>query len=131
MGLDISHDAFSGAYSAFNRLRQVIAEATGGSFPPHDDPAKNRDWYYSGDVHQESMPGLWEFMLHSDCDGEIAPDLCARLADDLEQILPRVEALQKPDAGHIARAGGYAAVVRQLIKGARAAAEAGEPLEFY
>ena len=35
MGLDVSHDAFHGAYSAFNRLRQFVCAATGGSFPPH------------------------------------------------------------------------------------------------
>lgn len=35
MGLDTSHDAFHGAYSAFNRLRQEVSRARGGSFPPH------------------------------------------------------------------------------------------------
>lgn len=35
MGLDISHDAFHGAYSAFNSLRQEVAHAVGGSYGPH------------------------------------------------------------------------------------------------
>ena len=35
MGLDISHDAWHGAYSAFNRFRQKVAQAMGGSYPPH------------------------------------------------------------------------------------------------
>jgi len=35
MGLDTTHDAFHGAYSAFNRFRQIVCRAIGGSFPPH------------------------------------------------------------------------------------------------
>ena len=35
MGLDTSHDAFHGAYSAFNSLRQEVAHVVGGSYGPH------------------------------------------------------------------------------------------------
>lgn len=150
MGLDTTHDAFHGAYSAFNRLRQAVCAATGGSFPPHweygpggelkkDERGRTiyrtdiaADHFACGDAYaSDSHPGLYEFLAHSDCDGEISPEMCAKVADDLEALLPRIEALEWADAGHIARDGGYVAVVRRFIAGCRAAAAAGEPLGFH
>jgi hypothetical protein len=133
MGLDISHDAFSGAYSAFNRLRQTIAAAMGGSFPPHANKELYPDdnyWYSGEDYARNSHPGLYEFMSHSDCDGVILPGVAAQLADELEELLPKIESMGLIDSGHIAGAGGYPAVVRRLITGCRLAAERNEPLEF-
>jgi len=127
MGLDISHDAFSGPYSAFNRFRQIVAKASGSSFPPHEDRSLDEDQYYPGDeVQPETRPGLWEFFKHSDCDGEISPELCGKLADEMEQLLPAIDALS--DSG--GRQGGYGTVARRFIKGCREAAAANEPLEF-
>lgn len=152
MGLDCSHDAFHGAYSAFNRLRQFVCAATGpdGSFPPHwqyteggqlkegpDGRALYRegldaDMFYIGDEYDRSThPGLWEFLTHSDCDGEIAPDMCVKVADDLEALLPKMEALRWESHGHIAARGGFLEVVRKFIAGCRAAAAANEPLDFH
>lgn len=131
MGLDVSHDAFSGAYSAFNRFRQAVAKATGGSFPYHDDPKLDPNMWYAGDgMSPETHPGLWAFFTHSDCDGDIPPDLCAKLADELDAILPALE-LHGAGGGHIERDGGYAAVARRFIKGCREAHAAGEPLRFH
>ena len=150
MGLDCSHDAFHGAYSAFNRLRQFVCAATGGSFPPHwvygqggeimkDERGATR--YHSeipGDSFQcgEDFPrseweGLYEFLMHSDCDGEISPEMCIKVADDLERLLPKMEALRWQEFGHIAAQGGFVEVVRKFIAGCRDAASAGEPLDFH
>jgi hypothetical protein len=133
MGLDISHDAFRGAYSAFNRLRQVIAKAMGGSFPPHTDreryPDENK-WYASWDYTRGSHPGLYAFMNHSDCEGDIPPGTAEQLADELEELLPKIEDRGIVATGHIAERGGYPAVVRKLIAGCRLAAERDESLEF-
>lgn len=150
MGLDTTHDAFHGAYSAFNRLRQCVCEAMGdgSSFPPHwvyradgtigdafPAPKKeglNDELIYIGDSYtRESHPGLWEFLMHSDCDGEIATEMCAKVADELEALLPNIEALGWRDGGHIAARGGFVEVVRKFIAGCRAAAAAGESLGFY
>jgi hypothetical protein len=132
MGLDTTHDAFHGAYSAFNRFRQAVASAAGGSFPPHDDKSLDPEMWYTGDgVSQDSHPGLWEFMSHSDCDGDISPEMCAKVADDLEALLPKIEALAWPDAGHIARRGGMVKVTEKFIAGCRSAHAANEPLEFW
>lgn len=158
MGLDCSHDAFSGAYSAFNRLRQEVCRATGGSFPPHwlytEDGSLLRDkdgcviydheladgswyfelaggsWFFGEGYDPKTHPGLMEFLSHSDCDGEISPEMCTKVADELEALLPKVEALNSVASGHLARNGGYVSVLQQFIKGCREAADAGEPLEF-
>jgi hypothetical protein len=149
MGLDCSHDAFHGAYGAFNRLRQEVCRAIGGSFPPHwkyaEDGSPVRDengyvvydrekedefWYWGEGYGEETHPGLKEFLAHSDCDGEISPEMCRRVADDLESILPKVEALGSSSTGHIAKLGGYIEVLRKFIAGCRSASAVGTPLRF-
>jgi len=137
MGLDVSHDAFSGAYSAFNRFRGAVAEAMGGSFPPHkpgarDDEGKPMDprmWYWGDGYTAETHPGLMVFLAHEDCDGEISPEDCVKVADELEMLLPKLAAAGL-GLGHIERAGGYAAVAEKFIAGCRCAAAENEPLVF-
>lgn len=149
MGLDCSHDAFSGAYSAFNRLRQFVCAATGGSFPPHwvhgpngeilkDQRGMTRmhdlpnDCFQCGEGYERNKwPGLYEFLSHSDCDGEINPSMCAMVADDLDRLLPAMEAMRWESVGHIARDGGFLQVVCKFVAGCRAAAAANESLKFY
>jgi hypothetical protein len=151
MGLCCSHNAFRGAYSAFNSLRQAICHAIGpeASFPPHwqytetgglaEDEAGRvlyRNDLDPGLIYLPSgltvsKPGLCEFLTHSDCDGEISPEMCAKVADDLEEILPNLEAMNWQNGGHIGAQGGYVEVVKKFIAGCRAAAAANEPLEFY
>jgi len=150
MGLDCSHNAFHGAYSAFNRLRQFVCRSTGGSFPPHyrynddgtilQDPKTGflvvdekpkKDWFYcGGNFTKEDWPGLFEFLEHSDCNGEISPEMCVLVADDLEKLLPEMEKIQWIASGHLEREGGYISVINQFIEGCRQAAENNEPLLF-
>ena len=131
MGLDCSHDAFSGSYSAFNRLRSFICEAAKGSWPPHSDPSLDPEMWYIDDAFSPSThPGLWAFMLHSDCDGELDPPTCAAVAKDLGSLLPTMEEMDSLDRGQIARNGGYVATVRKFIAGCQVAAAANEPLRF-
>lgn len=148
MGLDTTHDAWHGAYSAFNRFRQAICEATGGSFPPHwqyepDGTLKkgqdgrvlmkegmNEEFVYMPDCAPVGS-GLREFLMHSDCDGEISPEMCVKVADELESILPKIEALGWIAGGHIAARGGFVEVTRKFIAGCRAAAAENVPLGFH
>lgn len=123
MGLNCSHDAFDGAYSAFHRFRCVVCVAAGGVWD------KNGRWEILEEIYNANA-GLVEFLNHSDCDGEISPEMCLKVADDLEKLLPIIEANDDGSYGHIARAGGFAAVTRKFIKGCREAAKLGEPLEF-
>ena len=134
MGLDVSHDAFHGAYSAFNRFRKSICRAMGGSFPPHDteyhedgDKLLPRLWYWGHGYGPETHPGLEVLLSHSDCDGVISPADCVAVADDLEALLPHITG---HGSGHIADQGGYAEVTRKFIDGCRLAAAKGEDLVF-
>ena len=150
MGLDCSHDAFHGAYGAFNRLRQFVCAAAGGSFPPHwkkdaagelvlkgtlpqydENLDQQRFYIFDDDFKSEEWPGLWEFLRHSDCDGDISPETCVKVADDLERLMPKMLELGWESHGHIKAYGGFIEVVRKFIAGCRSAAEANEPLLFY
>jgi len=131
MGLDCSHDAFSGAYSSFSRFRKVIVTLMDGSFPPHEDKSLDpNSWYWSNQYSQETHPGLFVFLCHSDCDGEISPEDCKKIADEMEALLPKIDEMGEGE-GHIKRDGGYGEVARRFIKGCRKAHKANEPLEFY
>ena len=139
MGLDCSHDAFHGAYSAFNRFRRSICYVIGGSFPPHDknnhllwsdeDKPDENIWYWGHGYSHETHPGLAIFLSHSDCDGEISPEDCIKVANDLEPLIPRLAELGS-DWGHIASAGGFAEVCQKFVDGCKLAASLGEPLTF-
>ena len=151
MGLDISHNAFKGKYSDFNRLRQSVAWAIGGSYPPHwhrdssgalirdirgmleIDGSLNNDMWYGPAGHniRESHPGLFIFLSHSDCDGELSPQECIAVANELEAILPQIDALPISAVGRrILEQGGAGAVLRKFIAGCRTAAMNNEPLLF-
>lgn len=133
MGLDTTHNAFHGAYSAFNSFRKFICEATGGSFPPHRDKSLKDGCFYYGDGYSpETHKGLTEFLSHSDCDGEISPEMCKIIADELEELLPKVEEMAKTreSYGHILGGGGWVAVTKRFINGCREAYENNEPLEL-
>ncbi|RYI30558.1 hypothetical protein EVU96_09080 [Bacillus infantis] len=133
MGLDTTHNAFHGAYSAFNTFRKFICESIGGSFPPHKDKTlKDGYWYFGEGYNTETHKGLTEFLAHEDCEGEISPEMCKVVADELESILPYVEERARTIEahGHILRDGGYVAVTKRFIEGCRLAHERNEPLEF-
>ena len=140
MGLSTTHDAFRGAYSAFNRFRKKVADAIGGSFAPHDNPELDpKYWYWwagEGEKNpfgysKETHPGLYEFFMHEDCEGEISPEKCILVADELEALLPNIARIDDGGGGHIEYAGGYVAVTKRFIAGCRRAAAAGEPLIFH
>jgi hypothetical protein len=134
MGLNCTHGAFDGAYSAFNRFRQYVAEAIGGSFPPHKDKSLDSNFFYFDDeVYEVSEDsGLFEFFNHSDCDGFIENERCLIIADELEKILPLIKDKFNDEmgSGHILRNGGVIQVTMDFINGCRLAYESGEDLEF-
>ena len=121
MGLDTSHDCWHGAYSAFNRWRTALCEVAGYG------ALEERAGYVTGGKPWPKGDVLVELLMHSDCDGSLAADICAPLADRLESLLPALE-IKGDGGGHL---GGYAEKTRTFIEGLRAAAEAGEPVEFH
>lgn len=141
MGLDTSHDCWHGAYSAFSRWRQEVAKAAGYYVVPVTWPDMGYpvdtvmlEWHryeeknYHGEWDELPSDPLLLLIVHSDCDGEIKPEHAPLLADRLEEILPE---LSDEGFGHIAARGGYAEATRKFIAGLRAAAEAGEPVDFH
>ena len=125
MGLDTTHDAWHGPYSAFHLFRQALIAAIGGTYT-EVHPA-GYDWTYDDAiVPSEHVAGLSVLLNHSDCDGEISPDDCLAVAAALEWVAPRM-----PDDG----AGALSeftprARALQFAKGCRLASEKGEALEF-
>ena len=147
MGLDCSHGAWHGAYSAFMRWRIEIAKIAG-------IPLELMEGFYTDDMNamklaefaganaegvvtllKQNCPISWDILRpdplhillnHSDCEGEIAPEDCAKIADRLEELLVH---MPPGDAGgHI---GNWRDKTQTFIDGCRAAAAAGEPLDFH
>ncbi|WPS85394.1 hypothetical protein SMD22_01840 (plasmid) [Brevibacillus halotolerans] len=135
MGLRVSHNAFEASYPAFNRFRKFVLTSIGGSYPPHkqEDLDGNR-WYWDTDMpfSSETHSGLTEFLCHSDCDGEISPEMCKVVADELESILPYIEALEEKESatGQLLARGGYVQVTKDFMDGCKEAHLKNEPLEF-
>lgn len=151
MGLDTSHGCWHGAYSAFHRWRQKIAEVAG--LPPLElmegfygklDSASLPTLYHGSDTRRQDgylrdldsrLPIKWaalrpdpalHFLLsHSDCEGEIPANVCGPLADRLTELLPL---LTGNLGGHI---GDLREKTQTFIDGLRSAAEAGEAVDFH
>lgn len=142
MGLDTSHDCWHGAYSAFNRWRDKLAEVAGytGQSNPVTNSAIDLDW---GNVEATigfDLMGKWSsipvrpdgtpdpliiLIAHSDCEGELQVEYLTPLADRLEQLLPLLG--QEDGKGHV---GLYKGATERFIRGLREAALANEPVEF-
>ena len=136
MGLDCSHGAFHGAYSSFNRFRKALAEACGGSSPPHAPGAMfdgqligPDDWFWDDEVVPvEHHAGLLAIMEHSDCEGELTPDQCAAVSGFLRWAAPR---MTTEASGHLLRAGHTMGdVALRFADGCDRAVAAGESLTF-
>lgn len=137
MGLDISHNCWHGAYSAFSRWRQEIAKIAGYSVWNVEQkyctmPTIMLDW---GHVTGENLMGEWEntptdpliiLFAHSDCEGKIDPKDAIPLANRLEELLPKLP--REKDLGHI---GDWGEKTKLFINGLRIAAAAGEEVDFH
>lgn len=154
MGLDISHDTWHGAYSAFMTWRTKIAHLAG--FPP----LELMEGYYSTDDHnpfvlldykypkgdeldmaalrriKKRLPIKWdlfekhplfELLTHSDCDGYINYSKCGNIADELEKLLPLLEK-EEDQCGHI---GNWKVKTETFITGLRLAVKNKERLRFH
>ena len=148
MGLDCSHDAWSGGYGAFHVWRSKIAEVAGlpplelmeGFYNRLDSRSDVPSLYFgqTADVWEEKakalddlLPISWgclepsplhKLLFHSDCDGDISAENCESIAEELEKLLPDL-----PEDGPRWK---WRKMTERFAKGLRAASEAGEPLEF-
>lgn len=107
MGLDVSHECWSGPYSAFHRWRCWLAEQAG--YPPLDlmegfqiDESDRKAYVnakYPDIGSPMPIPPIRQFpfhsdplswlLFHSDCDGKIHWSLCKGIALRLAGILHR------------------------------------------
>lgn len=146
MGLDISHGCWHGAYSAFSRWRDKIAEAAGYLVRPvqwTDDkhsfvngrayilldwgavtPAMNLGQWAADDPLLVYDP-LTVLLVHADDEGVIFPTQAGPLADELEALLPKLDG---DGGGHV---GNYRETTQKFIDGLRLAASKGETIEFH
>jgi hypothetical protein len=147
MGLDISHDAWHGAYSAFHRWRSKIAEVNGiplelmdGFYYKHytiKSILEHQTLGYGTEtlLHIDSLlPIYWDILkpdvlhillIHSDCDGTIEVEHLEGIANRLEETLPLLP--EQDDNGHI---GNWREKTQKFIDGCRLALSQNEPLRF-
>ena len=137
MGLDVSHDCWSGAYSAFNRWRTELARVAGYAIIREmgagDQPDLEWDRFalanYQGewaDAPELPSDALVYLLAHSDCDGVIHPPQATALAGRLRELLSLLDASQ--GSGHIRPH--VRGVTERFIAGLEAAAARGEDVEF-
>jgi hypothetical protein len=143
VGLDTSHGCWHGAYSAFTRWRNTIAEAAGYDLmPPTPEevaagviPSLRYPMLEWSGVVAENFQGEWTrtppdplivLIAHSDCDGVIHPAQAGPLADRLEELLPKLP--EGDGGGHI---GDWRDKTQRFIDGLRAAVAAGEDVDFH
>lgn len=135
MGLDTTHDCWHGAYSAFSRWRNKLAEVAGYKLEKHGDPpifdGPAIDWNaitelnVQGHWNETPEDALLVIFAHSDCDGVIFPEQALPLAERLEELLPLLE---EDGGGHI---GSYKDKTQEFIDGLRLAASRDEVVQFH
>lgn len=115
MGLDVSHEAWTGSYGSFMAWRKRIAQVAGlpplelmeGFYKPIDSNRKIYSfdtptlWTSAEPNHlllnlDKKLPIKWESLKpsplltlinHSDCDGKISWEECNSIADCLESLI--------------------------------------------
>lgn len=138
MGLDTTHDCWHGPYTAFLRwraeLHYLLTADIRGRDGYEEAIRSGADVYYWSEdplplrnvlePYRAQLERVMRmFMTHSDCDGEIAAEDCGPLADALQIIMDRcMPARALYDTARPA--------TERFIAGLRAAAEAGEAVEF-
>lgn len=153
MGLDTSHDAYHGGYGGFHVFRETLARATASELgvdmdwpnsiglpdgwpeagdQPMDEGLRER--LAMGNFTPDEMPPepIYVLLLHHDCDGVIPAFACSPLADQMERLLPRIDAetLAFAPAWAIPADRNTTDMAKRFVAGLRAASKAGQDLIF-
>lgn len=115
MGLDTTHDCWSGGYGRFNAFRREVAKTVGMDLDKMEGFSD-----LPGAIKWDSIEydPLHELLNHSDCDGMIESGKCVPLAKRLQEITKFL-----PDE--------FKQKAIQFSEGLWAAAEAKEDVEFF
>ncbi len=121
MGLDVSHDCWSGSYGNFGRFRKVLA----GSIDIDLDKMQG----FSGSEISESWEDkpdndLHILLHHSDCDGEISVEDAKKLLDKMVKHRDCFVLYDESNEFYLSR-------YDQWIEGLRCAVESNEIVEFF
>lgn len=158
MGLDCSHDAWSGAYSAFMRWRTMLAEVAGlpplelmeGFYCSLSNDFMPPTLYHGPNTYQSAfgadsrpfmaglddrLPIMWDCLkpnpLHELLiHSDCDGEIAAERCGPIADALEQLIPLLPEDeaGGHI---GDWRTTTQRFVDGLRAAAAQGEPLEFY
>lgn len=115
MGLDVSHDCWSGSYSRFMQFRRAIADSLGFDI----DEMKGFDG-------QKSWEGVcsdgWKVLLyHSDCEGEISVEESKLLLSEMTSHLEKFKAHAPPWVDRYV----------QFMNGVKDAVDSNEEIDFH
>lgn len=130
MGLDTTHDCYSGGYGGFNLLRAAIARAAGEQIEDSFSVLYNYDDFrpinFHGEWDKTPEDILTVLIVHSDCEGKIMSEHCGPLADRIEKLLPDI-----PEVDHAHGGRRFRKMAQRFVDGLREAAEANEDVEFF
>jgi len=124
MGIDFSHTEAHWSYTSFSRFRRALAAFEG------IDLDAMQGFTAGGKPWESVTTPLKPLLDHSDCDGELAPADCTKVAPRLRAVIDELWPAetstweQNPEAS-IHRSNGLL-----LAEGMEAAAASDEPLEF-
>jgi hypothetical protein len=118
MGLDTTHGAWNGAYSAFNTWRTEVAKRVGITLKEMQGFDGSKEW--------DTEHPLYPLLYHSDCDGELTPSECKKIADALTKIIDKTEDVQF--GGHV---GSFNDKTKTFIDGCLLAHSLNETIEFH
>jgi len=116
MGLDVSHDCFSGSYGTFNRYREYLCSLVGIDATKMQglcDVGPGLEW------PTDSEEPICIMVNHSDCDGDIPKEDVLPLANRLKELLPKMENEER-----------WKQKTEQWIEGLMFAHEEGDKVEF-
>lgn len=83
MGLDTTHDAWSGSYGSFNRFRHELAKRIGIDLKEYHGYNDSHD---GKDLKSIDHP-LKDLFDHSDCDGELTPKQSYLIAQGFDRVI--------------------------------------------
>lgn len=115
MGLDFSHCDAGWSYSGFNRFRERIAQHLGFDLNEMDGYNGHRSW---DEINDDIKP----LLNHSDCDGDLSSEECARVYPRLREIIKEWEKIPGHDYDELQ--------AEELAKGMERAAKRKQKLTF-